>query len=62
VAALPEHYRLLIILRFFNDLSYTEIAEHTGVPVNTIGVQLSRARTLLRRILANQEVTDDDPS
>lgn len=58
VNGLPEHYRLLIILRFFNDLSYNEIAEQTGLPVNTIGVQLSRARALLRRSLEDQEVVD----
>jgi RNA polymerase sigma-70 factor (ECF subfamily) len=62
VAALPAHYRLLIVLRFFNDLSYAEIAEQTGLPLNTVGVQLLRARNLLRRALAGQEVTDDDPS
>lgn len=62
VAALPVHYRLLITLRFFHELSYAEIAEQTGVPINTVGVQLMRARHLLRRALANQEMTDDDSS
>jgi RNA polymerase sigma-70 factor (ECF subfamily) len=62
VARLPEHYRLLIVLRFFHDLSYAEIAEQTNIPINTIGVQLSRARALLRRALAGQEITDADPS
>jgi RNA polymerase sigma-70 factor (ECF subfamily) len=62
VAQLPEQYRLLITLRFFNDLSYAEIAEQTGLPVNTVGVQLMRARNLLRRTLAGQEMTDDDAS
>jgi RNA polymerase sigma-70 factor (ECF subfamily) len=62
VAALPAQYRLLITLRFFNELSYAEIAEQTGVPVNTVGVQLMRARHLLRRALASQEMTDDDAS
>lgn len=61
VAALPEQYRLLIVLRFFDDLSYNEIAQQTGQSVNTVGVQLLRARQALRRILAGQEV-DDDPS
>jgi RNA polymerase sigma-70 factor (ECF subfamily) len=55
VAALPLHYRLMIVLRFFHDLSYAEIAEQTGLPINTIGVQLSRARALLRRALSGQE-------
>ncbi|MCC6625837.1 MAG: sigma-70 family RNA polymerase sigma factor [Chloroflexi bacterium] len=58
VARLPEHYRLLITLRFFNDLSYAEIADQTGVPISTVGVQLMRARALLRRALAGEEVTD----
>lgn len=62
VATLPEHYRLLITLRFFHDLSYAEIAEQVGLPVNTVGVQLMRARNLLRRALEAQEMTDDDPS
>jgi RNA polymerase sigma-70 factor (ECF subfamily) len=58
VARLSEPYRLLITLRFFNDLSYTEIAEQTGTPVSTIGVQLMRARAQLRRLLAGEEVAD----
>ncbi len=62
VAALPERYRLLIVLRFFNDRSYAEIAAQTGLPVNTVGVQLLRARTLLRRALAGEEIADVDPS
>jgi RNA polymerase sigma-70 factor (ECF subfamily) len=62
VAELPDQYRLLITLRFFNDLSYAEIAEQTGLPINTVGVQLMRARKLLRRTLAGQEMADDDPS
>jgi RNA polymerase sigma-70 factor (ECF subfamily) len=59
VAALPDHYRLLVVLRFFHDLSYAEIAEQTGVPANTVGVQLMRARQLLRRALAGEERNDD---
>jgi RNA polymerase sigma factor (sigma-70 family) len=62
VAALPERYRLLIVLRFFNDLSYAEIAAQTGQPINTVGVRLLRARTLLRRALAGEEIVDVDPS
>jgi RNA polymerase sigma-70 factor (ECF subfamily) len=62
VSGLPDQYRLLITLRFFNDLSYAEIAEQTGLPINTVGVQLMRARKLLRRTLAGQEMADDDAS
>ena len=51
LARLPEHYRLVLTLRFFNDLSYQEIAEITGQDANTVGVQLLRARQLLKREL-----------
>jgi RNA polymerase sigma-70 factor (ECF subfamily) len=51
LARLPEHYRLILTLRFFSDLSYQEIAEQTGQDANTVGVQLLRARQLLKREL-----------
>ena len=55
LARLPEHYRLVLTLRFFNDLSYQEIAEQTGQDANTVGVQLLRARQLLKRELLSEE-------
>lgn len=51
LARLPERYRLVVTLRFFNDLSYEEIASQTGQDANTVGVQLLRARQMLRREL-----------
>ena len=62
VASLPDRYRALIVLRFFNDLSYNEIAEQLDIPTNTVGVQLMRARNLLRRALAGQEGDDEQTS
>jgi len=55
LARLPEHYRLVLTLRFFNDLSYQEISEITGQDANTVGVQLLRARQLLKRELLRSE-------
>ena len=51
LARLPERYRLILTLRFFGDLSYQEIAEQTGQDANTVGVQLLRARQMLKREL-----------
>ena len=48
LARLPDHYRLVLTLRFFHDLTYEEIAEQTGLDANTVGVQLLRARRRLR--------------
>jgi RNA polymerase sigma-70 factor (ECF subfamily) len=55
LARLPEHYRLVLTLRFFHDLSYQEIAEQTGQDANTVGVQLLRARQLLKRELLRSD-------
>ena len=51
VASLPELYRVPVVLRYFNDLSLDEIAELTARPTSTIGVQLLRARAMLRDAL-----------
>ena len=51
VAQLPELYRSVIVLRYFNELSIDEIAAVTERPASTVGVQLLRGRALLRRAL-----------
>jgi RNA polymerase sigma-70 factor (ECF subfamily) len=51
VSLLPELYRVVIVLRYFNDLSVDEIAHVTGRPASTVGVQLLRGRALLRSSL-----------
>jgi RNA polymerase sigma-70 factor (ECF subfamily) len=51
VSLLPELYRVVIVLRYFNELSLDEIAEVTGRPASTVGVQLLRGRALLRSAL-----------
>jgi RNA polymerase sigma-70 factor (ECF subfamily) len=48
IAALPEEFREVLVLREMEDLSYREIAEVTGAPVGTVMSRLSRARSLLR--------------
>lgn len=55
VAGLPELYRVVVVLRYFNDLSVEEIASITGRPASTVGVQLLRGRALLRRALGGSE-------
>ena len=51
VASLPELYRVPIVLRYFSELSLDEIAAVTGRPASTLGVQLLRARAMLRTAL-----------
>lgn len=46
---LPEMYNMVIKMRFFDDLSYAEIAEIIGKPVNTIKSHIFRAKELVKQ-------------
>lgn len=59
VDRLPGAQRTVVVLRYFADLSYVEIAEATQQTVNNVGVILLRARERLRRTLEAQGVTSD---
>jgi len=52
---LPEHYRIVLVLREFEDLGYRQIAEILDVPVGTVMSRLSRARSLLKSQLIAAE-------
>src|SRR5438552_4425781 len=56
VAALPGLYREVVVLRYFNELSVDEVASVLGRSSSTVGVQLLRARQLLRKALAGRGV------
>jgi RNA polymerase sigma-70 factor (ECF subfamily) len=51
LAALPEHYRLAIVLADVEGLKYGEIAEALDVPIGTVRSRLARARSALQRTL-----------
>ena len=51
VAELPEQTRTCICLRYFDDLSYGEIAEALDVPVSTVRGALYRGTKKLREEL-----------
>lgn len=59
VSRLPEPQRVVVVLRYFADLAYAEIAELTQQSVNNVGVTLLRARERLRRDLETQGVATD---
>jgi RNA polymerase sigma-70 factor (ECF subfamily) len=50
--ALPVHYREVIVLRHFAQMSYEEISEVVGVPVKTVKSRLHTARQQLTRQLS----------
>ena len=51
VAGLPDLYREVVVLRYFNELSVDEVAAVLGRSSSTVGVQLLRGRQLLRKAL-----------
>jgi len=48
LATLPDRYRVPIVLRHVDDLSYAELAEALGRPQGTLKAQVSRGLALLR--------------
>lgn len=51
IEELPEHYRIMIILRHQEDLSYEEIAQSLDVPLGTVKARIHRAREMLKQRL-----------
>lgn len=55
VRQLKPRYRKLVEMRYFEEMSYEEIAEKLDMPLGTVKVQLFRARDLLYNILITKK-------
>ncbi|MBN2588608.1 MAG: RNA polymerase sigma factor [Sedimentisphaerales bacterium] len=51
VLQLPEHERIVVMLRYFDNHSTKHISEITGRPIGTVTMQLSRAHSRLYKLL-----------
>ncbi|NWF65013.1 MAG: RNA polymerase sigma factor, partial [Chloroflexi bacterium] len=47
LASLPPHYRIIVELRHYQELSYDEIARELNIPLSDVKSHLFRARKLL---------------
>lgn len=56
ILGLPREFRVTVVLRDVNDLSYEEIAETLGLPLGTVKSRISRGRTLLAASLRQSTV------
>lgn len=54
VNQLKPDYKEIIIMRFFEELSYEEIQKKTDLPMGTLKAKLYRARVLLHSMLRDQ--------
>lgn len=55
IKKLKPHYQAVINLRYFNELSYAEIAAKLNEPINNIKVKLLRAKKLLAEIIKERK-------
>lgn len=46
-------YREVLILYYYDDLSYEEIAEVLQIPTSTVGVRIKRGKDALKKVLDN---------
>jgi RNA polymerase sigma-70 factor (ECF subfamily) len=60
IAVLPESYRRVILLRYYEGLSCQELATRLGMPLGTVTKTLSRAYALLRQELESRERVDEN--
>ena len=55
VDRLAPRYRRIVNMRYFDELSYEEIAKQLNIPLGTVKIQLRRARLLLAEIIKSQK-------
>jgi RNA polymerase sigma-70 factor, ECF subfamily len=53
IARLPENYRVPLVLRYYGELSYDEIAQQLGLKRDYVAALLFRAKQELRRKLSH---------
>jgi len=58
IGRLPAAYREALRLRVLEDLSYEEIAERTGLPINTVSTKIHKGKKLLAMILKEKGLTE----
>lgn len=56
VDQLKEPYRRIIHMRYYEDLSYEEIARQLNLPLGTVKVRLMRAKNLLAAVVEKKRV------
>jgi RNA polymerase sigma-70 factor (ECF subfamily) len=58
LAALPERYRVPVVLRHVDDLSYAELSAVLGRPEGTLKAQVHRGLALLRASMAGTDLEE----
>ena len=59
--ALPDDYKIVVLMFYFEDASYKQIAERLQIPLGTVMSRLSRAKGQLRALLLDASEVDSPP-
>jgi RNA polymerase sigma-70 factor (ECF subfamily) len=62
LSEMPEEFRTPLILFYFEEFSYKDIADQLDVPIGTVMSRLSRGKSFLRRRLAGTYSESEEPS
>jgi RNA polymerase sigma-70 factor, ECF subfamily len=57
----PEPLRTPLKLRVDDELSYEEIAQRTGTPINTVATRIFKARGILAKLFGAPKITGKNP-
>jgi RNA polymerase sigma-70 factor, ECF subfamily len=60
MAELPDEFRLVVVMFYFEELSYQEIAEQLEIPIGTVMSRLSRGKGHLRRRLTDSKAAESE--
>lgn len=55
---LSPKYREVLVLHYYEELSYKEISDVLKIPVTTVGVRMTRARTKIKELLDTTRLHD----
>ena len=58
ISSLPEHYRIIVILRHQEQMSYEEIADDLGIPLGTVKARIHRARNMIKEYFRRAGLLD----
>ena len=55
VETLPESYREVILMYYYDDVTYQDVAAALGVSTATVNARLTKARAMLRERLSGMQ-------
>jgi RNA polymerase sigma-70 factor, ECF subfamily len=56
IDSIQEEFRSVLIMFYFEDLSYKEIAEALEIPIGTVMSRLARGKRHLRQVLSVEDM------